>query len=113
MEKDLLIEKVKYLNLIRKCILSDNYSERSKYGHILMDRINEAYINGEKTKQIFDDLIEKLTKAASFIQEQNEWFDCLYIAMGDKQNEIISKALIAHEAVEKYKTKHAKNIKND
>lgn len=92
--------------LISCCALEPDKNKRISYGKALSISLRSMiqYINNED--KFIDDLIARLSAAAETIMVQDDWLDYLEIAMEDQKEEIIHKASLEREAVEKYKKKH-------
>ena len=91
--------------LIWRCITSEDKNERIKIGKILLKKLEESKECSINIIKLFDDMVNKLTKAAEAIKDQNEWLNCLYTAMGDNKKEIIYAANTARIVLENYKKK--------
>ena len=90
---------------ILRCALSKDCLDRIKYAQLFLKHLKICEQNTNKTKQIMEDMIDKLTNATQIIQKQNEWIDCLYAAAGKDKNKIIETANIARNVLENYKKK--------
>lgn len=93
-------------SLIRKCMYAENKNEQIIYGRMLLKKLDECKESTLKTADIFDDLISKLASAAQTIQKDNDMFDCLMLAMGDRKDEICYTASLIQKGIENYKSKN-------
>lgn len=93
-------------SLIRKCIYAENLSERIICGKTLLKKLNESKESALKTAELIDNFISKLANAAQTIKKDNETFDCLMLAMGDRKDEICYTASLIQKGIENYKSKN-------
>lgn len=79
-------------SMVWRCILSRKLTDRIKYGSVLLKAIDREQYANIRREEILEDMIDKLVNAATVIQKNLDWIDCLEEAMGDMKDSIIYKA---------------------
>lgn len=91
--------------MIVECATGKTTAERVKYCNMLLRELKNIKKNYTQLTENVEFLVDKLTKAAQTITEQNEWLDCIYLALKDDTTGIMRTALKEKEAIKNYKNK--------
>ena len=107
-EKNIEESYSKIRTLVWYCVLSKDKTDRLKYGKQLLQTLKNSKESSYKTVKLFDDMINKLTSAATTIQDQNDWIECLTNAIENRDNNIMYAALTAKKTLQNYKKERLK-----
>ena len=102
-EKNIEEAYLKIRTLVWCCVLTENKTDRLKYGKQLLQTLKNSKESSYKTVKLFDDMINKLANAAKTIQNQNEWIKCLTNAIIGRDDDIMYAALTARKTLQEYK----------